>query len=535
MAPWPLKVASALSLVISLCAQEPDLTRLRKDVYALASPAMEGRATGTEGQRRALKFLSQSFHEAGLVPLKSPSGMDPYALPYTLVRTKLDLGDSTFSIGNTSLKLGEDILTARTQAATGDLLFIGFGIHAPDLKWDDYAGQDLKGRWVAMWEGRPQGPDGANADGWNRAGQTETKLAWARKAGVAGCLFIQVRPDKEAGFGRLRVFLSRFAKRGQLALKGSAVHEAQIMWMSAEAAKSFQLELKPLSRPEPPRSLGQLVYLPKATTEEISAANLAGVIPGVSPELKDDFIVLSAHHDHLGMAGGRLHPGADDNASGTAAILEVARLLKDSKPRRSILVLSVSGEELGLWGSQAFVEAPPVALSRIKADINVDMVGRNAVDELSVTPAQIEGAVGTLTRDARELASREGLTLTREADKYWTRSDHFTFAKRGIPCLFFFGGMHSDYHEPTDTPDKIDFEKIARVARLVRDLALRVANADGQPKALSKEVWAAWTWPLVSIRGGLNGRFAPSASPPGPPPPGRETRPGGLPPVQKPR
>ncbi|MDE3246007.1 MAG: M20/M25/M40 family metallo-hydrolase [Acidobacteriota bacterium] len=496
MARWPLKIAAALSLVVCLCAQEPDLARLRKDVNALASPAMEGRATGTEGQRKAQDYVSQGFREAGLAELKHPAGADPYVFPYTLVRTRLNLDRSSLTIGKVSLKVGEDILTARTREAAGDLLFIGFGIHAPELKWDDYAGLDLKGRWVAMWEGRPQGPEGADTDRWNRVGQTETKLEWARKAHVAGCLFIQVRPDKEAGFGRLRVFLGRFAKQGQLGIKGAAPHEAQILWMSAEAAKALQLEVKSLTKPEPPRSLGPLVYLPKATTEEIPAANLAGVVPGASPELKDDFIVLSAHHDHLGMAGGRLHPGADDNASGTAALLEVARLLKDSKPRRSILVLSVSGEELGLWGSQAFLEAPPVALSRIKADINVDMVGRNAVDELSVTPAQIEGAVGTLTRDARELASREGLKLTLEADKYWTRSDHFTFAKRGIPCVFFFGGMHADYHEPSDTPDKINFEKVARVVRLVRDLALRVANAEAQPKALPKEVWAAWTWPL---------------------------------------
>ena len=242
--------------------------------------------------------------------------------------------------------------------------------------------------------------------------------------------------------------------------------------------------------------MGTFTYAPKITTEEIPTSNLAAVIPGSSPELKDDFIVLSAHHDHLGLEGGKLHPGADDNASGTAAILEVARLLKDSKPKRSILVLSVSGEEIGLWGSQAFVDAPPVPLSRIKADINVDMVGRNAVDELSVTPAQIEGAVSTLTRDARDLASRQGIKLNQEADKYWTRSDHYTFAKRGIPCIFFFGGMHGDYHEPTDTPDKINFEKLARVVRLARDLTLQVANAVEQPKLLPKDAWVSWTWPL---------------------------------------
>ena len=497
--PVTIRIATALGIVFCLSAQKPDPARLRKDVYALADPSMEGRATGTEGQRKALKYVSQQFREAGLAPLspeKDPGGTDPYALPYVLVRTKLDTSSSTYSLGKSPLKLGEDILTTRTQPASGDLLFIGYGIHAPELKWDDYTGLELKGRWVAMWEGKPEVNEGANAEGWRRAGQTETKLEWARKAGAAGCLFIQTRPDKEAGFGRMRMFLDRFAKRGQFSLKGGSARESQIFWMSAAAAKAFQLELKPPAKPEPPRAVGTFAYVPKITTEEVTTANLAAVIPGTSPEFKDDFIVLSAHHDHVGMEGGKLHPGADDNASGTAAILEVARLLKDSKPKRSILVLSVSGEEIGLWGSQAFVEAPPVALARIKADINIDMVGRNAVDELSVTPAQIEGAVGTLTLDARALASTQGIKLTVEADKYWTRSDHYTFAKRGIPCIFFFGGMHGDYHEPTDTPDKINFEKVARVARLARDLTLQVANAVEQPKLLPKNVWAAWIWPL---------------------------------------
>ena len=493
------RIAAALSLVFSLSAQAPDLTRLRKDIYALADPAMEGRATGTEGQRKALEYVSQQLSKAGLTPLKhldNTTGVDPYSQPYILMRTKLDLSSSTFLIDKTALKVGEDILTTRTQAASGDLLFIGYGIHAPELKWDDYAGLDLKRRWVAMWEGGPEVADSLHEEAWRRASQTTAKLEWARKIGVAGCLFIQTRPDTGAGFGKMRLFLDAFAKRGQLSIKGAAVRESQIIWMSAKAAKAFQLEQKALAAPEPPRMLGSFTYLPKIMTEEIQTANLAAVIPGTSPELKDDFIVLSAHHDHLGLEGGKLHPGADDNASGTAVLLELARLLKDSKPKRSLLFLSVSGEEIGLWGSQAFVAAPPVELSRIKADINVDMVGRNAVDELSVTPAQIDGAVGTLTRDARTIASRQGIKLNLEADKYWTRSDHYTFAKRGIPSIFFFGGMHGDYHEPTDTADKINFEKLVRVVRLARDLALQVANAEESPKFLPKEVWTSWTWPL---------------------------------------
>ncbi len=491
-------LAAGALATLHLCGQDPDPARLRKDVYALADPAMEGRATGTAGQRKAAAYLAQRFLDAGLVPLVSQEGppcAPSFLLPYTLLRSRQDAAASTFQLGHTMLKVGEDILTARAQAATGEVVFVGYGIHAPELKWDDAAGLEPKGCWLAMWEGAPESPGTGASKDWATAGQAETKLEWARKAGAAGCLFIQTRPDTEAGFGRMRLYLSRSVERGQLSLKGGAVRESQTFWLSAEAAKALRIELKADPKPGGSRALGTFVYTPKITKEEIPASNLAGLIPGTDLKLKDEIIVLSAHHDHVGMEGGKLHPGADDNASGTAAILEVARLLKDSKPKRSILVLSLSGEEIGLWGSQAFVAAPPVELSRIKADINLDMVGRNALDEVCVTPAQVDGAVGTLTQEARAIALRQGLKLTTEADQYWYRSDHFTFARRGIPAIFFFGGMHADYHQPSDTPDKINYEKLARVVGLAKELVLNVANATEPPKLLPKETWSTWTWP----------------------------------------
>ena len=487
-----LRATAASILALGLGAQEADLARLRKDVFAMADPAMEGRATGTPGQRKAAEYLASRFKDAGLLPLNNSGS---YTFPYTLVRTRIDAGASTFLMGKTSLKVGEDILTVRTQAASGEILFLGYGIHAPEMHWDDYAQADVKGRWVAMWEGTPEFSQKFNPEGWGRVGQTETKLEAARKAGAAGCIFIQTRPDKEAGFGRMRLFLERSAKRGLITLKGGAARESQTFWLSAEAAKSLHLELKGGAQPGPARAMGAFAYTPKTTQEDVPASNVMGQIPGTDPKLQDEFIVLSAHHDHVGMEGGKLHPGADDNASGTAAILEVARLLKDAKPKRSILVLSVSGEEIGLWGSQAFVNAPPVELARIRADINLDMVGRGPLGELCVTPAKIDNAVASLTRDARAVAFQNGVKLNTEADQYWLRSDHYTFAKRGIPAIFFFGGMHKDYHEPSDTPDRIVFEKLAQVVRLARDLTLRVANAPEPPKLLPKGEWETWAWP----------------------------------------
>ncbi len=456
---------------------------------------MEGRATGTAGQRKAAEYLAQRFLEAGLVAFNPGGGPGAFLLPYTLTRSLRNEAATAFQIGGLSFKAGEDVLTAATQPLAGEVIFIGYGIHAPHLGWNDPAGEGLKGRWLAMWEGGPDRPADPRSKEWEAVSRTEAKLEWARKLGAAGCLFVQVRPDREAGLGRFRVALNQANERGQLAIKGAPTRGPVTFWLSAHAGKELGIERKAGAAPGPPQALGAFTYAPSVLTVEIPASNVVGLIPGTDPKLKEEFIVLSAHHDHVGLEGGKMHPGADDNASGTAAILEVARLLRDAQPRRGILVLSVSGEEIGLWGSQAFAVAPPVALDHIQADINLDMIGRNAIDELNVTPAFLDGAVGTLTRDARLLGARQGIRLLAEADKYWYRSDHYSFAKQGIPAIFFFGGMHTDYHEASDTPDKINFAKVARVVALARDLALRVANAPEAPAILPRTEWSSWVWP----------------------------------------
>jgi len=224
------------------------------------------------------------------------------------------------------------------------------------------------------------------------------------------------------------------------------------------------------------------------------ASDVVGVLPGRDPLLKAEYVFITAHFDHLGSAFGTLYPGADDNASGTAALLEAMRLLRASNPRRSIAFLGLSGEEEGLLGSEAFLARPPVPIAAIKADINMDMVGRGRPGELHVMPARRPGQVTTLTRDARTLAVRHGITLSAGLEDHWRDSDHYSFARRGIPAICFNTGLHADYHQPSDTPDKIDPSALSRVVRIVRDLALRTANADAEPAVLPASVWQAWAW-----------------------------------------
>ena len=224
------------------------------------------------------------------------------------------------------------------------------------------------------------------------------------------------------------------------------------------------------------------------------ASDLVGVIPGNDPALAGEYVFVTAHYDHLGTSWGSMYPGADDNASGTAALLETMRLLRYAHPRRSIALLSVSGEEEGLLGSKAFLERPPLALDAIKAEVNMDMVGRGRPGEVHVMPARQDGYVTTLTASARTVATKLGVTLAAGIEQHWHDSDHYSFAERGIPCVCFCTGLHPDYHQPSDTPDKINYGKLATVVKVVRDLVLKTANDDQPPREVPREVWSAWVW-----------------------------------------
>ena len=224
------------------------------------------------------------------------------------------------------------------------------------------------------------------------------------------------------------------------------------------------------------------------------ATDVVGVIPGRDPALTGEYVFVTAHFDHLGAFPGGYYPGADDNASGTVAMLEAMRLLAGSSPRRSIAFLGVSGEEEGLLGSEAYLAKPPVPVATIKADINMDMVGRGRPGELHLMPARLDGQVSTLAAEARATASALGLPLAAGIDQHWQQSDQFSFATRAIPSICFNTGMHPDYHQPSDTSDKIDYGKLVQVVSIIRELTLKTANADAAPAFLPRSVWESWEW-----------------------------------------
>ncbi len=485
---------------------QPDQARMKQDLFYLAGPACEGRGTGEPGQKKAAAFIARRMKENGLKPLVGPGigGETPYHFAYGLTRTSLDMAASGLTMNGTRLKLGEDFMSFLPESHEAEAVLVGYGIKAPELGWDDYQGVDLKGKWAVIFSGQPDLPEGPFKESPNHPSASNTaKQKAALEAGALGLIVLQGSHPKDQDLKKNAAAFQGYLLKSRLQMKDAgisfplprmvAVYPSGMKALNLDG-EALQKALDGAGKPAAPHSLGNLRLDWAAKKEAVEASNVVGIIPGTDPHLKDEVVIVSAHHDHLGTHDGKMWPGADDNGSGTTGILETARLLAHAKPKRTILFLSVSGEENGLFGSQAFTEHPPLDLKQVVADLNLDMIGRGKADELHVTPARIPDAVTTLTADARRIAERQGFPLSSGAEQYWRRSDHFNFVKKGIPALFFFAGMHEDYHQPTDTPDKIDFAKMARIVKLTRELALTVANAPGRPQPVAKEVYDAWTW-----------------------------------------
>jgi hypothetical protein len=236
-------------------------------------------------------------------------------------------------------------------------------------------------------------------------------------------------------------------------------------------------------------SLRVRVELRDSVLESLTAPNTVGILEGSDPVLRKEYLVYSAHMDHIGITPGRadsVNNGADDDASGTAGVMELAEAFSrpGARPKRSIIFLTVSGEEKGLWGSRYFSEHPAVPIDRIVADLNIDMIGRNWRDTIVAIGKEHSDLGTTLERVNR---AHPELRMTAIDDRwpeerFYFRSDHYNFARKGVPILFFFNGVHPDYHQVTDSPDKIDSEKEARILRLLYHLGREIGNAPERPK-----------------------------------------------------
>lgn len=466
-------------------------------VKTLAAPEMEGRATGSPGMERAARFIAGEFARAGLEP-RGDAGS--YFQAFDVV-TGIRLGD-----GNRLRLIGRDASQeyaveqdfmpfsfSDSGTGQGEVLFAGYGITAPELSYDDYAGMDAAGKIVLVLSGEPRERDPESPfrrpDAY-RYTEVRYKVLNAREHGARGVILVTNPMAHEGEPERL------FAIRGTISSSQSGILAVNALRRVADAIltgtgrslRELQLAIDRDLRPQSFPVAGQRAEVEVRLIHEHGQAwNVIGLLRGSDPALASQAVVVGAHYDHLGHGGetslaparfGEVHPGADDNASGVAGVIGLARMFAAAGgARRSIVFVAFAGEEMGLLGSAQYVRAPASPLDRTVAMLNLDMIGRLRGDKLYVFGVD----TGKEFRQALAAADRGlDLELQFRGDGYGP-SDHTPFYAKDRPVLFFFSGPHEDYHRPSDTPDKINAPGMARVVRLVAGVLARLADGDRAP------------------------------------------------------
>jgi len=490
-------------------AERESLRRIEAHLAFLASDALGGRETGTVHGQITAAYLAAQLHSFGL----QPAGDDgSYLQAYPLVRTWLDIDNLLLEVvapdgTRTSFKALDDYAVrdsgAQGCALEAEVVFAGHGLVHAESGLDEFAGLEVEGRFVLVFADSPSGASDPNL---RSAANWRTKQAQARQHGALGLIVVNT-PGSERAAQAFAFAKASMAERDAMSLGGQPKDSKAFPRLYVEpqvagalfsaAGKDMAAELA--ARTDgvgPPGFLleGVRVALHASVAQEdLTSWNVAGMVVGSDPVLKDEIVVLSAHMDHIGIdREGDVFNGADDNASGTTTVLMVAQALARDPAalKRSVLVLGVSGEEKGLLGSEWWVAHPTVELSSIVADINIDMVGRNDPHSIGITPSDEHPQYNNLVSRAVELGPAADLKVDwfagedayrHRVDEYYYRSDHLNFAEAGIPVVFFFAGEHADYHKATDTIDKIDVAKVLRVCNLVTMLTRQVANDPERP------------------------------------------------------
>lgn len=464
--------------------------RLLEDVTRLTAPEMEGRAVGGAGIERAAEFIAGRFQDAGL----APGGDGGTFLQRFAVVTGVRMGpDTALVAGGVSWTAGRDFVPFGFSAegtAGGEVAFAGYGITAPELGYDDYADLDARGRIVLVMTHEPRERDAQSVFRRPEAfryTEVRYKIINAREHGARGILVV-ADPLGHEGEAEHLFALKGLAATAPLGLPAANVTRrvaAALLTPSGRRLEDLQREIDvhlspPWSFPVPGPGATLSVDLVR---ERGTAANVVGILRGRDPALRGTAAVVGAHYDHPGFGGetslapsriGEVHPGADDNASGVAAVMAVARALRTrpAELRRTVVFVAFAGEELGLLGSAHYAGHPVVPMDRTVAMINLDMVGR-----LRNGRAYLQG-VGT-AREFRalveEAAGGLGLHLEMSPGGFGP-SDHTPFYAKDRPILFLFTGPHGDYHWPSDTPDKIHAEGLEGMARLTYRLTERLAD-----------------------------------------------------------
>jgi len=450
---------------------------LEKHLSILASDEFEGRETAMPGQRKAAEYIANYFQKIGLqkgfydtsyYQFFPVNVKDPSKIKITVEKEKLTFLDDFFYMG--SFK--------DSNYTNLEVVYINYGVIGEN--YSDYEGVNVKGKVVILKEGLPEGITvKGDWDNWRK------KIKVAKENGAVAVFTINELFEQRVE--RIRSFIAN--PRMQLHNKGDKSKHKTLpnIFISPKVAKNHFGITTASDKGE----LEQKINLNLEINQVLTSSNVLGFLEGT--DKKDEVVVITAHYDHLGFDAGEVCNGADDDGSGTVAVLELAQAFVNAKkagkgPRRSILFMTVSGEEKGLLGSQYYTENPVYKLESTICDLNIDMVGRIDDQHLDNNYVYLIGS-DKISSDLHAISEKANAdkikmeldyTFNDENDpnRFYYRSDHYNFAKKGIPVIFYFSGTHEDYHKPTDDVEKIDFEKIERTTKLVFYTAWEIANRE---------------------------------------------------------
>ena len=508
-------------------AERITAAEMKEILYYIASDQMQGRDTPSAGLDATAKFIADRLAKAKLKPM---GDRGTYFQHIALAKTVVDRDATKAQLGERTFRVGEDFLpVGRTSGeAEGEVVYAGQGWVVRSQNLNPYEGLDVRDRVVVVSGDGVAPPPGLSVTNLPAA-DWESPISYAQKNGAKALVIVPRNFERRWRYGAFALSRPAYtvprleeagadeddedeapAKGLVTVLPSRAMLEALFAGEPVEGARVLQAStggerLKGFAL-SPSKRLSLSV---KLSVTEASTQNVVAVLEGKDSALKREYVALGAHYDHVGtnnpgcrpVGGDAICNGADDDGSGTTALITMAEAFaKGPRPKRSILFVWHAGEEKGLWGSEYFTRFPTVPLKQVVAQLNIDMIGRskkpgdtNPANRMLTGPEEIYVIGSRMMSD--ELADRNvavnGAYLNirynyhydepNDPERLFYRSDHFNYAKHGVPIIFFFDGVHEDYHRPTDSPDKIDYQKMQSVARTIFILASELANAPTRP------------------------------------------------------
>jgi len=492
------EINPAPKINVNAIATKINQKKIKQHIAVLSSDYFEGREVGEPGEEKAAKYISAYFSKIGIPPYNDSTYFQEFKLiKRSFVNIDLQVSGKKYEQNKEYFSFP---MFPPSVIKSDEVLFLGYGIETN--QYNDYQ-QDVEGKVIMILQGEPKDKNGnyivSGSEKKSPKRSWKEKLKTAKKNKAKAVIFISENFDKDYNLYKHRIeheALNLLIKEDELPFVYINKGVAEKI-LGRNKTERFKKEIS-ATKSTLNKKIKKSISLATKTKEKIiTGKNVLGYIEGSDPELKKELIVITAHYDHIGIIDGEIHNGADDNASGTAGLLEIAATFQLAKKlgvefKRSILCMPVSAEEKGLLGSYYYAENPEFPLENTIVNLNMDMVGRP--DKNHPGNENYIYLIGSdkLSTDLHNTSEKTNEKYVKmeldyrynepgDPNRFYYRSDHYNFAKNNIPSIFYFSGIHEDYHKPTDTMEKLSFKKITSLTKLIFFTAWELSNAPKRP------------------------------------------------------